>query len=555
MTLQGEENMESEQSQNFNERLSQWVASQGFWLQVKYSMSGSGSKGTVVFHLLSMGFRLLVLVLVLAVGGWVYLVKRVDNPGFIEGIRKSLQSGLSASDAELRGFSHVQGRMGISRLACLGGSDTFFTSLEARNINCSMGLLDQLGGKWDPGTITVSRLDLELRAGGDDAESAKKIAEVLFKKFPNTESNNFDISDATLRWGYSERTRGSIEGSGLKVLRLGDGLKLVFRGGTFSQNWLRKLEIINLDVICNRDGIVFEKAEFKRGYGTVDFSGLKVTGGERPMIEGLARIRKLGLEHVLPLAMRSFMEGSFSGDFQVFGSTNTSDGVGFKGGVNLDGQDVLTLRERVHLLKALSVVDYSRNYHRVDFREGSFKMKTSGGGMELTDVSLKAEDLFTLEGGMRVRLPTPEEASAEVNRRSNGGAPIFDTESDTTEPAEPVTKDTKDFSLRRAALEAKRVKDGTQSESSTLLFERMGLSFEMRRLEEQAAERISRNLRYEGSFKITIPFDAFERTPKLAEQFPVDVGLHRIPMVVPIEGSLYEVTLKQAEEIYQQGRR
>jgi hypothetical protein len=32
--------MESEQSQNFNERLSQWVANQGFWFQIRYSMTG-----------------------------------------------------------------------------------------------------------------------------------------------------------------------------------------------------------------------------------------------------------------------------------------------------------------------------------------------------------------------------------------------------------------------------------------------------------------------------------------------------------------------------------
>jgi hypothetical protein len=29
----------------------------------------------------------------------------------------------------------------------------------------------------------------------------------------------------------------------------------------------------------------------------------------------------------------------------------------------------------------------------------------------------------------------------------------------------------------------------------------------------------------------------------------------RIPMAVPIEGDLFELTLKQAEDIYQQGRR
>ena len=70
--------MESEQSQNFNERLSQWVANQGFWFQIRYSMTGSGTKGTAMFHLLRMGFRLLLFLIVAAIGTWVYLVRTAD---------------------------------------------------------------------------------------------------------------------------------------------------------------------------------------------------------------------------------------------------------------------------------------------------------------------------------------------------------------------------------------------------------------------------------------------------------------------------------------------
>jgi hypothetical protein len=66
---------------------------------------------------------------------------------------------------------------------------------------------------------------------------------------------------------------------------------------------------------------------------------------------------------------------------------------------------------------------------------------------------------------------------------------------------------------------------------------------------------LSRTLRYEGLFRITLPADAFERAPKLAAQFPVDANIGRIPMLVPIEGNLYEITLTQAEDIYQQGTR
>ena len=546
--------MEPEQSQNFNERLSQWVAHQGFWFQIRYSMSSSGTKGTALFHVLNLSFRLLIFLLVATAATWVYLVKQADSPKFQNAIRLSLQTGLSAAESQLRGFSQIQGRLGISRLACQGGDGAFFTTMEARNIRCQMGLLDGLRGQWDPGTILISKLDMDLRAGADDAESSQAISDSIFRKFPKVVVHSIEVADASLRWGYSDPTQGAIQGSELKILRYDGGMKMVFRGGTFSQNWLRNLTIENLVVVCDPKGFTFEKAEFKQGTSIVNLTGLKLIGGVRPTVLGIAKVRNIPFDSVLPSPFRSFVEGTFSGDFKLSGSTNASDGIGFEGQVVLDGQDIISLRERVHLLKALSVVDYSRNYHRVDFSEGSFQVKTSGGGLLLSDVNLKASDLFTLEGGMRVRLPTAEETKLAVEQTSKSGAPIFIAEDGKTDD-EQTKEDKVDFTLKRAALEAKRLKEGTQVEGPASLFDRLGLSLEMRRLEEQASERLSRMLRYEGSFKITIPHDAFERTPKLTEQYPIDPETHRIPITVPIAGSLYEITLKQAEDVYQQGRR
>ncbi len=546
--------MESEQSQNFNERLSQWVASQGFWFQIRYSMSSSGTKGTAMYSLLRLASRLLVFLLVVAVGGWIYLFKVTGTKKFSDGLRASIQKGLSASEIEMKGFSRNRGELGINRLACQGGSETFFTWLEARNIRCKMGLLDGISGKWDAGTVAISTLDLELRAGADDPESARMLSQALFGRSSSVLIDSLDVANASLRWGYSDRTRGAIENSVLKVQRSENGLKLSFKGGTFSQNWLRKLEIVNLVVACNRDGLTFEKAEFQAGLATVDLRGLKVVGGERPAIDGMAKIRKLGIEAILPVAMRSFIEGSISGDFQVSGSTNSSDGVGFSGKVTLDGQDSISLRERIHLLKALSTVDFVRNYHRVDFREGSFQLKTSGGGMEITDLSLKAEDLFTLDGKMLVRLPTPEEtkAAAESGSRQEG-SPLFNGEDSDPQDSESKIDDS-EFSLRRAAT-AKRAKDGNKPGGAPSLSARLALNLEARQLEGRASERLSRTFRYEGLFRITIPADALERAPRLLQRFPVDPALGRIPMMVPIKGTLYEITLQQAEDLYQQGRR
>jgi hypothetical protein len=135
-------------------------------------------------------------------------------------------------------------------------------------------------------------------------------------------------------------------------------------------------------------------------------------------------------------------------------------------------------------------------------------------------------------------------------------SPLFMSEDEMEEARELSLGDTRDdLTLRRAAQEAKRIQEGSQSLESLSLFDRLGLSIELRRLQAQASERMSRMLRYEGAVQITLPPDAFERAPRLAQLYPQDPATGRVAMRVPVEGHLYEITLRQAEDIYQQGQR
>ena len=122
---------------------------------------------------------------------------------------------------------------------------------------------------------------------------------------------------------------------------------------------------------------------------------------------------------------------------------------------------------------------------------------------------------------------------------------------------EDIARGSPDFTLKRAALEAKRDQGGiAECWTPSPLFDRLGLSIEMRRLQSQASERMSRMLRYEGHVR---DHDSRRclRTRAAASgalsRWIRTTG--RIPIQVPIEGHLYELTLKQAEDLYQQGQR
>ena len=548
--------MGTAKNNNFNERLGQWVANQGFWFQVRYSMSGSGVRGRAMFHILRLGFRLLIFLLVAALGVTAFLMKRTDSQKFVQSLSTKLESALAASDLEVRAVQRLQGQLEIGRLAAEGGGSTFFDSLEVRNIRMKMNLVDGLVGIWNTGNIAIARLDADLRAGTDDEASARELAKVVFAKSRKVDVHSIEIASATLRWGYSEQTRGAIENCEMRVQRTESGWRLSFKNGTFRQNWLHELDIVEMVVLVESSGLVFERAQFRQNSGTVEFPGLRVAAGARPEVDGIVKIRDVNLASVLPPALINFIDGSLSGDFRAFGSTNSSEGVGFEGQVIVDGRDSISLRDRIHVLKALSVVDYSRNYRRVDFNSGTFDLRTHSGGMKLSGIDLQAEDLLTMTGELQVRLPTQEEVDAAVAQGSGlEASPLFISEDEIAEARGLQDGPEDNFTLRRAAWAARRIQEGGQSNESLSLFDRIDLGTELRRLSSQAAERMSRMLRYEGQLQITLPGDAFERAPRLAEMYPADPATGRLTIGVPIQGHLYELTLRQAEEIYELGQR
>lgn len=566
--------MESEQLQSFNERLSQWISSQGFWFQLRFSMAG-GNASSALYHLLRIGFRVLVFLLLVAIGGFYYLVKRVERPEFSRNLTGAIGKHLSAAECRIESFRRSQGEFNLRRIACAGSPDAFYSTLEAANISCRMGLLDGLTGVWKPGPILVKRLDMEIRTGSDDPESAARRAQSFLKDFPNFDLNSLEVSDTTLRWGFSkifdpriragqvEPAKGEIKGSRMNVQRTEDGYRLQFRGGTFSQNWFEKLEIVELVALINPSGIQIEKGEFiartegsKSSSGTVSFIGVKVAGGDRPAVSGTARLSKVPLEVLLPSRVEGFIEGSISCDLKLSGSTNSSDGIGFEGLVVMNGEDIITLRDRIHIFKALSVVDVFNNYKKLDFREGSFFLKTSAGSLSVSEVNLKSTDIITMQGAMKVRLPTEAEVQNSVTKRSSGElAPVFasdNTVDELTNSRDETAEN--EISLKRAA-EIDKVAVGSGSNGDSGLFKQIADSAISRQMVQQGMELFSKNLRYEGKFRLTIPGDSFERAPDLRQMHPPDPLTGRISIDVPIEGNIYEITLSQAEDIYIKGRR
>lgn len=542
---------ESEQLQNFNQRLARWVSGQGFLFQLRFSLSGAGDKGAVTFHILRLTMRLFLFLVVMAVGGLVFLIKQTESVSFQQEIEDAFLKRLGGVELQMQGLVSNRGQFTVSRLAMTGTEGTFFSEMEIRNLKCKRGIFTGLSKVWDPGIINISRVDLSLRAGSDSPETAKEMADVYFQEMGGLKLQSIVVKDMSIRWGYSDRTRGSIINSNMTVDRLPDGWKLRFSGGTFSQNWLKRLEIEDLVVQIGKDGFIIEKAVFKKNEGSVTFHDIEVKAGDRPEISGNIKVRNVNLSGLLPIAIRNFVEGKVSSEFKVFGSTNSSEGVGFEGDLNLEGEDFITIRDRIHILRAISVVDAFNNYRRIEFRKGSFRMKTHAGRVEISRLDLIAGELFRMKGSLVVRPSTPEEMQSSTESLSS----VYD-ESGVLSDEELENRDNMEITLEGAAQQGDEAqRQGFIKQGDETLFEKLGINSENRRLQEVTAERLSRALRYQGDVEVSLPKESFDKAPKLKDIYPLRDVSGRILMRVPLQGLIYDLTLEQSEGIYQNGAR
>jgi hypothetical protein len=550
--------MQSKNLDQFNARLSQWVASQGFWFHLRHSIGSSAIGGSIAYHCFQIMLRLSIFILLLGVGVFYYLFKRAEGESFRNDLRTSVTRALGVEELAMSGDRQNRGQLEITRFAAEGGPDSFFEFFEARNLTCQMGLLDGVIGTWDTGTITINRFDARIRAGTDTPKDSANIGRLIFRQFEKVIVNNIEIKSASIGWGYSERTRGGIEDSQISLQRIGGDWRVVLRGGVFYQNWLRGLEIIEIIAICTPEGIQFEKAVMQqKSGGTLDFTGVQVAAGHEPTLSGTVRARMLDLAPLLPESAANILEGQVSANFTLSGSTNSSGGIALDGLIRLDEAHTITVRDDIPLLRALSIIDQFNTYRRLDFNQGSFRLATHNGTLRISEIAVRAGNLATLQGGFIARPPTQAEIDAIMlnQPRKSEDSSIFGTVAEDPGTTPPGTGELEERFTRRETSDAGG-KDAKAAvpQGDGGVYARIEDNYEVLRLAQQHAARLARMVVYEGEIKMTFPANAFDRTELLRKAYPVDPQSGRIPMDIKLSGTLDKITRPDADRIYELGR-
>lgn len=552
--------MDSESTRLFNDRLAQWVARQGFWFQMRYSMAGGGAS-VLMYHFLRLFLRFVIFLAVVTVVVFFWLSRRTDQVSFQVQLRDRIISAFDCTSGKMRSFNRSQNKASIRYLSLVGGPGSYIDSCEAVGITFRMGLMDGLVGTWNANQISVDRMSLRVKAGAETPEEAEAIGRSLNKRFESLSFQALECKNTRISWGYSARTVGSIAQSQMSLIRTDEGWRLRFTGGTFSQNWLRNLQIKELVLVCTEEAVIVEKGEFfvpdpqakqkaDEIMGKVTFQDVRVKGGLRPEFSGSIVLENLPLEQILPETYRGIAEGTITGDLKISGSTNSPDGVGLMGRVSLTEADGIILRNRLPLLNSLSILSPAGSYRKTTFSEGYFTIKTSAGSLEVSNIYLSAPEQMDLRGSFEIRTPNADELATMVRK----GAISSDiAQSIIAHGNDSPSLPSADNLTLRAAMDmvGKDGKNKAVGFDDEIVDKAVPFQSESSQMEMQlkTAENAALTAVFDGRVTLSLPVAAFPKDSSSLNRLKTSSNGQFYQLECPLQGNLFELTFAQAEEL------
>ena len=534
----------------FQTRMSAWVAGQGLLFQLSHG--GRGASSAIMGWVTRITLRLSILLAVGAVLLYGYLIRKPFSPSFGESLRLAVQEGLGAESVEMGPTGRKEGQLDLSSLEMEGSEGAFFDRLRARNIKTRMRILSGTAGVWRGEVVSAEQLDVKVKSGSERLDS-EKVYGAIFHAGEGFTFDRVEVEDATILWGYSASTAGEIRNTKLSGKRNETGWRLKMKGGTFSQNWLKDLTIDSLECQISSEGVQIVDAQFSKGEGKMVLAGRVRGPVVDPQVELSGNMKGFPLAGCLQSEVAAVLNGRVSGEVQLGGSPYGASGITVSAQIVLAPGDEIIVTDEIELLDVISLVDRYRSYKKIRFRSGGFNLETGKNVAVISDIRLEAKDHARLEGGFLSRRPSDKEISKaifETENERDGGSPGDTTVDGNLEEGASAPE----FNLADAARAARSVSDSGETIRTIFQSEVFGEEVQQR---EEAARANYRRIPYlEGEVRMGLNARAFEekRSPALAQMFPVEEGSGLRWLRIRLDQSLPFAGADLAEKILSHGK-
>lgn len=542
------EQIDQQRLNDYRNKVANWIGRQGILCQLRYAKTlGPGAMTKPLAGLL---IRIVILVLILALVGLFLLKHHFSSSTYREEITGQLEEALGAESVDPDGFTRNSTSGKYKGLEIKGGDQSFFYEARLQELSGEFSLLTGISEDWKPKSVAIQKADFQIKAGGSLEEMVASYASIR----GSLTGNGLDlikIDDLSFDWGYSKLTHGAVRNTSFNAKLEGGVWKIEIRGGTFEQNWLGPLTIKKGVLRVGESGLEVVSLSLALGGGSLELSG-GITGPlDMPQFDLKGAFSSLPLEKLIVLegiTTREFIEGTISGDLQISGSSNRR--IETSVSVELVEDDLITIRERWSLLRALSILDSDRTYLRLAFSTGSFSFTTGGGAMVLKDVDLVSPESAKLLGNLTTSLPTQEEAAEALGIVLTSG---FTKR--LTDKSSAMKLENERMSLKNrddAPPESVGVDINGSVESGIKKVDEKLLSPEQ--LEELRLQSEMDVHRIDGELRLAVPASAFDDNENLAKLYPGDEeGWSWIPIALK-DTKLPAISEEANQKLLDEGR-
>ena len=191
---------------------------------------------------------------------------------------------------------------------------------------------------------------------------------------------------------------------------------------------------------------------------------------------------------------------------------------------------MISVRDGLPLLSALTVIDVQNSYDKVSFTQGGCQIFTGGGIFKLKSLDLEAGDLLTLKGDINARPPSHIEIAKALDIKE-------------ISKVEDILEN--NFKIAIEELDSGDTDQIKKPESSN---DTVADFFKKDVLAEVGVKR------FFGKLELGLQPNVFEKINELSEEYPLDTETGKVWFDVPLDGTFETLTLKQAKMLYTKGR-
>ena len=444
----------------FNNKIESWISKQGIIFQFTHD-TGSGA---LLPKICGLCFRLLLIIILGLIMFWFYLSSRPSSESFKLDVAQQITKGIYASDVEVANITRVKGGLLSGDLLfssiTLGETDSSFfedwyiqeedVSLVGRKSVIEreksaviqdvtlfpMGLMDTYKSRWSAKEVSILKMDIKLKAGDDTDEGALECYSTIFQKYDHLNINHIQVYDASILWGYSEHSSGSIKGAELSITKGENLWEIDVKGGMFSHGWLKDGWINEMKIICKSSGeVIIESATLSFGEGQMKFKA-NILVKAKPEVTGEYNFENISITDLIGEGYDERLDGVVDGEGKLAGELNTAEGLKSTTTITLKGKpkvgdkeadddSVLVIRgDEFQFLKFMQMKNPRNSYSLLRAYRGELIVEHQGLNTYVTvnNVRCGRDDLILLKGkfGYAVNSLNSDDSNSDGERMFSG---------------------------------------------------------------------------------------------------------------------------------------